>query len=90
MRVDTRGAGQSAGWGTIGARPEIMDVSAAAQWLHDELGARSVHLVGYSTGAAVCSSVLDQFDFVRGLVVRATRRAAAAALPYGCKEGPPG
>ncbi len=64
LRVDFRGAGGSGGVHG-GGGPEALDVLAALEWLHAELG-RPVWLVGWSFGADVSLQVAH--DAVAGWV----------------------
>lgn len=76
MRLNFRGVGGSSGTASVRATGgEVADLLSAADYLHEAMGASQVFLVGYSTGAAVSASAIDQRSFLMGM--------AAIAFPFG-------
>jgi len=80
LRVDFRGAGGSSGWASVRAtHGEVEDVLASVEWLQTHMGVSAVHVVGYSTGAAVGATALDKSEAIKGLV--------AVGFPFGGWNG---
>lgn len=65
VNLSLRGVGGSSGAASwVGDAGEVHDVEAAAQYAHDTLMAKHVHLLGYSFGATVCGAALDTRPYI--------------------------
>lgn len=81
LSFNSRGHGGSTGTATWRGEAEREDVLGAARWLHAKLGDSSaVTIIGYSFGAAVCSSAIGQL--CKNIGGAPTWLAALIAISY--------
>ena len=97
LSFNSRGHGGSTGTATWRGEAEREDVLGAARWLHARLGDSSaIIIIGYSFGAAVCSSAIGQLcknaggvpPWLAALVVISYPAGFLSRLVLGCHLEP--